>query len=306
MLPATLAQAQDTTVRIIVGFPSGGGADFVARLLAEHMKERIGAPVIVDNRPGAGGVVAARSFLQAPADGRTLILANDHMLSVVPQTIAQPGYDPARDFAAVGTVAIGETALAVHPRTSARTLGEYVAWLRAHPREDVVGVPAPGSAPEFMVAMIGQLAQMPLRAAPYKGGTQMIQDLIGGQIPAGIATAGELFTYHQAGQLRMVALTGTKRMPLLPNVPTFGESGIAGLENSTYLALFTRAGTLTDAVSRLNQALREALEAPKLREGLASLSMLAAYEAPAELALRRDRSVAVWSRIIKASGYQPQ
>lgn len=300
------ASAQGDAVRIIVGFPPGGGADYVARLLADQLKERLGQPVIVDNRPGAGGVVAASAFLQAPADGRTLILGNDHMLSVVPMTMAKPGYDPARDFAAVGTVALGETALAVHPRTGAKTLAEYTAWVKANSKDDTVGIPAPASAPEFMIGMISKRLGVPLRSVPYRGGAPMIQDLLAGQIHAGIATAGELFAHHQAGRLRMVVLTGTQRLPLLPDVPTFAEAGIAGLENSTYLALFTRSGTPAATTARLNQALREALAAPKLKEGLTTLAMQPHTESVDELAARRDRSIATWSAVIKAAGYVPQ
>lgn len=304
MAPAPWAQSD--TVRIIVGFPPGGGADYVARLLADQLKEQLGSTVIVDNRPGAGGVVAASVFLQAPADGRTLIIGNDHMLSVVPMTIAKPGYDPVRDFVAVGTVALTETAFAVHPRTGAKTLADYAAWLRAHPAEDTAGIPAPGSAPEFIVALLAKLAGASLRPIPYRGGAPMIQDLVAGQIPAGLATAGELFTHHQAGRVRMLGLTGTQRMALLPDVPTFGELGLAGLENSTYLALFARSGTPAPVVAKLNQAVRAALNTASVRDGLTTLSMLPLHESPEELAARRDKSVAAWSRIIKASGYVPQ
>jgi tripartite-type tricarboxylate transporter receptor subunit TctC len=299
-------RATGETVRILVGFPPGGGADYVARLLADHLKEHLGVPVIVDNRPGAGGVVAASVFLQAPADGRTLIVGNDHMLSVVPMTIAKPGYDPTRDFTAVGTVALGETAIAVHPRTNARTLAEYAAWLRANPTEDAAGIPAPGSAPEFILSMLAKQMGTSLRSVPYRGGAPMIQDLVAGQIVAGLATAGEFFTHHQAGRLRILGLTGARRLPLLAEVPTFGELGLAGLEHSTYLGLFTRAGTPAATVAKLSQALRAALDAPKMRAGLTTLSMMPLHESPDELAARRDRSVAAWSKIIKASGYVPQ
>lgn len=300
------AWAQGETFRIIVGFPPGGGADYVARLLADQLKDLLGAPVIVDNRPGAGGVVAASAFLQTPADGRTMIIGSDHLLSVLPMTIAKPGYDPARDFVAVGTVAITETALAVHPRTGARTLAEYETWLRANPKDDVAGVPAPGSAPEFIVGLLAQKAGLSLRSVPYRGGAPLITDLLAGQIPAGIVTAGELFAHHQGGRLRMLAVTGTQRMALLPEVPTFGELGVPGLDNSTYLALFTRAGTPPAMVARLNQALRGALDAPKLKESLTTLAMAPLHESPEQLAARRERSTASWARIIKASGYVPQ
>jgi len=306
LLALPSARAQGDSLRIIVGFPPGGGADYVARLLAEQLKDQFGAPVIVDNRPGAGGVVAASVFMQSNPDGRTLILASDHMLSVVPMTIAKPGYDPARDFLAVGTVALGETAFAVHPHKGVKTLEDYAAWLRAHPNDDVAGIPAPGSAPEFIVALLSKLLGNSLRPVPYRGGMPLIQDLIAGQIPAGLATAGELFAHHQAGRVRMLGVTGARRMPLLPEVPTFGELGLAGLEHSTYLALFTRSGTPAPTVAKLNQALRATLDNPKMREGLTKLSMTPLHESAEELAVRRDRSVAAWTRIIKSSGYLPQ
>lgn len=302
------ARAQDSAVplRIIVGFPPGGGADYVARLLAEHLQGGLQQTVIVDNRPGAGGIVAASQFLLAAGDGNTLILGNDHMLSVIPLTMKKLAYDPQRDFVAVGTVAVTEVALAVHESLGVRTMAEYLAWLASANARPFIGVPAPGSSPEFIAGLLGQKAAVTTSPVPYKGGAPLMQDLASGQIPAAITVVGELLPYQLSGHVRILASTGKTRLGLLPNVPTFGELGLAGLDNSTYLALFARTGTPPARVVRLNEALRHALAATKLREALSRVAMQPLYEPADALQLRRDHSIGAWARIIEASGYKPQ
>ena len=172
---AGLAQAQTGTVKLLVGFPPGGGTDAIARTLADKLKDQLGMPVIVENKAGAGGQIAAQALKAAPADGLTLFLSHDHTISILPLVMKNPGFDPARDFVAVGGFATFVNALAVSGGTPAMSMNEYVAWVRSQGAgKGTVGVPAPASVPEFLVQVIGQKYKLDLQAAPYRGSAPMM------------------------------------------------------------------------------------------------------------------------------------
>ena len=296
------AAANSPPHKIIVGFPPGGGADQVVRLLSEPMRSRLGAPVIIDNRPGAGGVIAIRTMLQGPVDSRTLIVLSDHQLSVAPLTIEKPGYHPIRDFEPVATVALGELALAVYPGLGVDGLPAFARWLARNPARDVVGIPAPASPPEFLADALARKMGISWRTVPYRGGAAMIQDLMGGQIPAGIATVGEFLPFQQAGQVRILAVSGAGRMKtLLPDTPTFGEIGIRGFDMGTFLGAFARAGIAPAALEQFNRAIAHAMQTREVQEGLSSVGMVPHYEPPAGLAARRDRSIEMWGEMIRSA-----
>lgn len=305
---AATAQAQESrrVVRILVGYPPGGTIDNAARLLAEKLRQELGQTVIVENRPGAGGQIAATVLKTAPADGSTLLLANDHQAAIIPLTMASPGYDAATDFVSVGMAAYFEAALAVHPRTNAKTLAEYIAWVKANPKESSIGIPAPASIPEFMVGVLGKAAGVGLTTIPYKGGAAMVQDLVGGQMPAGISTPGEMLQHVAAGKVRIIAVAGTKRSAFLPDVPTFSEAGIAGLEEGSFLAFYAPAGTPREVVQRYNRAINAALAMPDVQERLKPMTMVATPSTPEEMDARVRQFRAVWTKVIKDSGFTPQ
>ncbi len=308
LVPADAARAQEYKgiVRILVGYPPGGTIDNAARVLAERMKNELGQTVIVENRPGAGGQIAATALKAAAADGSTLLLANDHQAAIIPLTMASPGYDAATDFVPVGMVAYFEASLAVHPRTNVKTLAEYIAWVKANPKESSMGIPAPASIPEFMVGVLGKAAGVELTAIPYKGGAAMVQDLIGGQLPAGISTPGEMLQHVAAGRVRIIAVAGTKRSAFLPDVPTFTEAGIPGLEEGSFLAFYAPAGTPRAVVLRYNRALTAALATPDVQERFKPMTMIATPSTPEEMGARVGQFRTVWTKIIKDSGFTPR
>lgn len=304
-LAACAAQAQGGAIRILVGFPAGGTIDVVARVLADKMKDDLGAPVIVEARAGAGGQIAAQAVKAAAPDGRTLLLSPDHSMVVVPLTVRSPGYDPIADFTPVGQVARYLGAFAVASNTGVRTLPEFLAWAKANPGKASVGVPAPGSIPHFGMLDLGRQAGVALTTVPYKGSVPLVQDLMGGQLPAGTTAMGDFLEPHAAGKLRVVAVIDSRRSPLLPDVPTFTELGWK-VEFEYWIGLFAPARTDAAQVQRINAALGRALAMPDVRERMTKLVFEPAPGTPAAMGEKVRAGMAYWGPQVKAAGWELQ
>lgn len=308
---APLAHAADDSrpLRLLVGFPPGGGTDSIARLIAEPMKEALHRPVIVDNRPGAGGQIAAQVLKTAEPDGSTLFVTHDHTVSILPLVVKQPGFDTDRDFVPVGGFATFVNALAVSGTLPVRNFKEYVAWLRSERGNSAhlaVGVPAPASVPEFLVGVIARRYDLDLAAVPYRGSAPMIGDMLSGQIPAGIGSVPEFVENHRAGKLTVIAVLGAQRQAALPQVPTFGELGLTGFEDVPFYALYAPAGTPPATIDRLGMALQKAIATPAVRTRLTEWGLSVGYVPPTQLAAREHAYRAVWKKIIADSGFKPQ
>jgi tripartite-type tricarboxylate transporter receptor subunit TctC len=301
------ASAQSArSLRILVGFPPGGGTDAIARLLADKLKDALGAPVIVDNRPGAGGQLAAQALKAAAADGSTLLITHDHTVSILPLVVKNPGFDTARDFVPVAGFATFVNAFAVSGATPAKSFGEYVEWVRREGGKSAVGIPAPASVPEFLVKAIGQKNRLDLVAAPYRGSAPMIGDMLGNQIPAGVASVPEFVENHKAGKLRVVAVLGGARQAAMPEVPTFAELGLAGFEDVPFYGFFAPAGTPQAAIDSFGAALAKVIATAEVRERLTTLGMTVGFMPQKQFAERERLYAQTWARIIRDSGFQPQ
>ena len=306
-LACSLAQAQSAApVRILVGFPPGGGTDAIARTLADKLKDQLGAPVVVENKAGAGGQIAAQALKAAAPDGHTFFLSHDHSISILPLVTKNPGFDPATDFIPVAGFATFANALAVSGGTPAKSVAEYVRFVQQNGGKDTIGVPAPASIPEFMVGMIGAKYRIDVQAAPYRGSAPMMADMLGNQIKAGVASIPDFIENHKAGKVRIVAVIGDKRQAILPEVPTFAELGISGLEELPYYGLFAPAGTPPAVLDRFNQALQRVVAMPDVREQLTAMGLTVAYQPQAAFANRVKGYTQSWDRIIKASGFTPK
>jgi len=308
-LASGLAQAQaaaPATIRLLVGFPPGGGTDAIARTLADKLKDALGVPVVVDNKAGAGGQIAAQTLKASPPDGSVLFLSHDHSISILPLVTKNPGFDPATDFVPVGGFATFANALAVSGGTPAKSLAEYVAYVQAQGGKDTVGVPAPGSIPEFMVGLVGARYKRDLQSAPYRGSAPMMADMLGNQIKAGVASIPDFIENHKAGRVRVVAVIGDKRQPVLPDVPTFAELGLAGLEELPYYGVFAPAGTPQATLDRFNQALAGVLAQPDVKEKLTAMGLTVAHQPQAAFTARVKSYTQTWERIIRTSGFQPK
>lgn len=302
---ATLAQSNP--IKLMVGFPPGGGTDAIARTLADKLKDVLGTPVVVDNRAGAGGQIAAQALKTATPDGNTLFLSHDHTVSILPLVAKNPGFDPARDFVAVGGFATFVNALAISGGTPAKSVVEYVAWVRSNGAGmGTVGVPAPASVPEFLVKMIGQKYSLDLQSAPYRGAAPMMADMLGNQIAAGTGSIPDFIENHKAGKIRVAAVMGSARQAILPDVPTFAELGLSGFEDAPYYGIFAPAGTPLATVDRLSAALAKVVAMPEVRERLTAMGLTVGYMTPQQLTSREQAYSQTWARIIKASGFVPQ
>lgn len=289
-------------ITIVVPFPAGGSSDLMARLVAERMAPALGRPVIVENRAGAGGRIAARAVQAAPADGSRLLLANTSVMVLTPLAFADAGYDPIGGFAPVAGAAEFAAGMATGPMTGARDLAGLTAWLRANRERANVGVPAFGSIPHLTAIAYGRAIGLPLTVALYRGGAPIAQDLVAGQIPVGIGAAADFAGLHQGGQLRLVAVTGTRRAPGLPDVQTFAEAGLSGFEANAWNGFFAPAGTPAAAIAALNAAILAALREQEVVRRLEQAALIAAPAGPETLAgwITRDR--ATFAPLIEAAG----
>lgn len=305
-LLATTAGAQvDRPVRILVGFAPGGSADQAARLLAERITVDLKQPVIVENRPGAGGRVAAEALKNAAPDGGTIMIAPIVVPVLAPLVFAKLPYNPATDFAPIVQVANYQFALAVNAAHPARTVGELVTWYKANPDKANFGSPAPGSLPHFFGVMIAKGTGLDLVHVPFSGGGPMMTALLGNQISAAIDTVVDEIEQHRGGKARILATSGVARSPLLPDVPTFAEGGLKGVEGTGWFGLYAPAKTSPAVVAQINAAVNKALAAPELRERFLRLGLEPAGGSPGDLAAVEKRDTERWAPVVKASGFKP-
>jgi tripartite-type tricarboxylate transporter receptor subunit TctC len=303
--PTAPAHAQGSTTRILVGFPAGGTIDLVARVLAEHLKDELGATVIVDSKPGAGGQLAAQALKQAAPDGRTMLLSPDHTMVMLPITIKSPGFQPLVDFAPVAQVARYPGGLGVSSQVNVRSLDEYFAWARANPAQANIGVPAPGSIPQFLVHLLGQQSKAALTSVPYRGSAPMLQEMMGGQLASGTTALGDFVEPHLAGKVRVIAVLGPKRSAALPDVPTFAEQGYR-IEWEYWLGMFVPAKTPTAEIQRINAAIGRVLARADVRERMSKIVFEPAFGSAEDLGKLVRDGTSYWEPVVRASGWVPQ
>jgi tripartite-type tricarboxylate transporter receptor subunit TctC len=219
-----VAQTIDGPVHIIVGYAPGGSTDRVARIVGDKLQQKLGVSVVVENKTGAGGRLAAQ-YVKA-ATGNVLLLANPATMIVAPLVFKDNNYDPEKDFVPVSHVNDYEFAVAVGPAVPVHELTHLMAWLRANPNQANFGVPATGSLPRFFALMMGEKAKVTAQVVGYRGSAPLLSDLIGGQLPVAVDTFDTQLPQHESGKLRILAVSSALRSPLAPNVPTFKEAGL--------------------------------------------------------------------------------
>ena len=299
-----LALSQDARpIRVLVGFPPGGSTDIVARIMSDKMREFLGRPVIVENRPGNGGQVAAIQLKNAVPDGTTLMLSIDHTHVTIPLTFKEPGYDPLKDFTPIAGVAQYYNAMAASSKTGIRDLKGLAAWMKANPSQHNFGIPAAGSIPQFAGLIVGKSLGVEMLPIPYKGGAPLVQDLIAGQIPIGFGSLTELIEHHRAGRLRVLAVSGTQRARAAPEIPTFQELGLKGIDKNPWLAFFGPAGMPPSVVTNINAAVRAAMDTPEARERFLTIGIEAAPTQPEGLRVWVEDALKHWGPVIRDSGY---
>lgn len=300
------AQGSDAPLRILVGFPPGGATDTVARRLSEKLGSLLKRTVIVENRPGAGGMIATQQLKAAPPDGSTVMLTIDHTQVIVPLTFKAPGYEALADFTPLAGVASYSLSMAVSSKIGVKTLDEYKAWLKADPTRSNFGVPAIGSVPQFAGLLVGKALGVEMVPVPYRGGAPLVSDLIGGQIPMGVQSIAEHIEHHRRGTMHVLAVSGTERSKVAPDIPTFHELGVQGIERNSWIAFFGPRGLPQGFVTPFTRAVEEALKTPEIVEQLAKLGNEASYASPEQLREWVESATQHWGAVIRESGFQLQ
>ena len=300
---AAVAQV-DKPVRLLVGFAPGASTDTAARLLADRMKDELKQPVSVDNKPGAAGRIAAEMLKNAPADGSTIMITPIVVPVLAPLVFSKLTYDPVADFAPIAQVATFQFALAVNATHPAKNVQELVAWFKANPALANYGTPGPGSLPHFFGVMLARGAGLDLIHVPYNGGGPLMTALVGNQVSSGFDTLVDQIELHRTGKIRLIATSAAQRSPLLPEVPTFGEAGMKGVEGTAWFAVYAPAKTPDATVKQINAAINKALTSPELRERFGKLGLEPTGGSPADLAAAMKRDTERWAPIVKASGFR--
>lgn len=298
------AQPAEGPLRIVVPYAPGGATDKVARLVGDKLQAGLGLPVVVENRTGAGGRLAAQQLKGAPANQNAILIANPAVMFVAPLVFKDASYDPEKDFVPLSVVNEYEFGLAVASAVPVRELSHLIAWLRANPEKANFGVPATGSLPHFFALMMGEKASVKAQVVGYRGSAPLVSDLIGGQVPVAFDTLETQLPQHDAGKLRVLASSGAKRSPWSPGIPTFRESGL-DLVATGWNAFFAPATMPADRVERISQAIQAAMRDPETQRRFteAKLTPVVSTRAQSESLLKAYR--AQWAPVVQKSGYQP-
>jgi len=289
--------------RILVAFPPGGASDLIARLIQDKMKDALGTLVIVENRAGGNGAIAAEVLKNATPNGKTLMITAI-VFVLAPLTQSNLRYDPFKDFAPVSLAANYQIVLTVGPGTPAKTLEEYIVWAKANRAKATYGVPAAGGLAHFFGVMLAQATGLDLAAVPYKGGGPLAIDLMGGQIPAGTILFSDIIKQHQSGKVRILAISGSERSPVAPEVPTFRERGFAAMQAGGWQAFFAPAKTPRQVIDRISGAIAVAIKSPDIYDRLLALGLEPVGSTADELAKRMAEDAAHWAPAVKASGFR--
>lgn len=301
---AAQAQKPEGPLRLVVGYAPGGASDRAARLVGEALQARYGISVIVENKAGAGGRLAAQQLRQASAADNVLMLGNPAVITVAPLVFKDNRYDPEVDFVPVSLVTSYEFGVAVGPQVPVREARHLVAWLKANPEKAFFGVPATGSLPHFFALMLAERASIKADVVGYKGSAPLSVELIGGQIPVAIDTLDALLPLHQRGRLRILALSGKTRSEFDKDIPTLKESGI-GLEASGWNAFFAPRSMPAERVQALAQAIQSVMADPAVRKRFTEASMEPMSMSQRETAELLKAYKAQWEPVVKRSGYEP-
>lgn len=291
-------------VRLLVGFPPGGTADQLARLIAAHVQDRAGLPIVVENRPGAGGVVATTAIVTGQADGSSMVLATMGSTIMSKLTYVRMPYDPQRDLAPITLAATFQLALAVHPSLPAETVPQFVAWARANPTQADFAIPAPGGHSQFFGVMLGKEIGVAMQPIPYRGSAPLMADLVAGQVRLSIVPLSDALALHRGGKVRIIATTGDARSLSAPDIPTFTEAGHPQLVGVGWLGVYAAARTPGDIVLGLNRAVVEALSAADIRERIVALGLEPRTSTPEGLAAFDETERQRWEPIVKATGFK--
>ena len=300
--PAAAQTYPSRPITLVVPFPPGGSATIIARIIADKMSEGLGQQIVVDNRGGAGGSIAARQVAKSAPDGATLLLAFTGTLAVSPLIFANVGYDPRKDFAGIGLIGMAPSVLAVHPSVPARSVSDLVGIAKAEPGKIQYGSPGIGTTNHLAGELLAAMTSIKITHIPYKGTGPAITDLLGGHIAMMFAPIPAAHGNVSAGALRALGVTSLKRSSLWPDIPTVAETGLPGFEVVQRSTLLAPAGTPRTIIERLNKELNAVLVTDEVRRRLAVEGGEPVPGAPEEYAADIDREEMRWSKLVATIG----
>ena len=302
------AVAQGNQIRLLVGFPPGGASDTVARVVGERLQKELGQPVIVENKPGIGGRLAAEALKNAAPDGLTYLVAPN--ASGVFQHLMHPAatlrYDLLADLKPVGVITTYPMGMAVSANVPASNLKEYIAWVKANPAQGNVGTAGLGGDTHFNALQLAKAAGISLQVVPYRGNGPLMTELVGGQLPAGMLVAGDFIQQVRGGKAKALGVLGSKRSPLMPDVPTFVEQGFETGGGDGWIGLWATMKAPKAETDRMEAALKKVMTGGDIKDLLAARVMHADFRPAAEMAQILQRELDHWGPVIKASGFKPE
>jgi tripartite-type tricarboxylate transporter receptor subunit TctC len=303
LLPrAGLAQgawAPTRPLRFVVPFPPGGATDVVARVLAERMQEKLGQPVTVENRTGAGGNVGVENVVRSAPDGYSILMGTTGTLTINPHLYTNMGFNPATDLAGVSMAFATDHVLIVNPSVPAQTAQEFIALLKARPGQISYGSGGNGSSTHLVPELFKLVAQVDMQHVPYRGSAPALNDTVAGNVQAMLDQLPSALPMIQAGRVRALAVTGPRRSRVLPNLPTMAEIGLPQAEATSWGAVMAPAGTPAPVIERLNAAIRESLAEAGVQQRLAAAGADAVVSTPAELAATMRSETEKWGRVVR-------
>lgn len=294
----------DKPIKILVGFPPGGSADTVARMLAQHMTAKLGGQaVVVDNKPGAAGRIAIEALKNSAPDGNTLFVTPSGPMVIFPHVLKKMSFDPVKDFTPISQLAGFQFAVVSGPKTQVKNIAEMLAKVKSDPTGSTYGSSGNGTVPHFLGVMLGETAKIDFQHIPFQGGAPAMTALLGGHIGYNMDVVSESLENHRAGKARIIAVTGARRSSQLPEVPTLREQGIA-MDASAWFAIYGPANMPAPTLARINKAVVEAINDPAAKAKLASLGFDVIGSTPEQLAAVQKADLNKWEKPIKATGFQ--
>jgi len=300
------AFAQGKITRLVVAFPAGGPVDFVARAIGEQLGKELGQQVIVENKAGANGAIAAEYVARSAPDGQTLWLTSVGAVAINPPLYEKLPYDPVRDLAPVSLVVNNVELLVVNPANPANSGAEFIANTRQQAKGATMASSGIGSVPHLAMELLADATKAKLLHVPYKGAAPAITDVVAGHVDGFFGDIPGLIGFVKAGKLKPIGIAAPKRHPLLPEVKTFEEMGISGVDSDNWYALFASKATPAADIERLNQAVRRTLGNEAVAARLMASGAVPAASSPAELATLLRNDTAKWARVIKAKNIKPE
>jgi tripartite-type tricarboxylate transporter receptor subunit TctC len=294
--------APDRPINLVIPFVAGGSTDVAGRILAERMRATLGQPVVVENRTGAGGNVAAEAVVRARPDGHTLLMGTTGLMTTNQHIYRRMGFDPLRDLAPVSMAFTSDLVIVVHPSVPARTLRELVELAKAEPGSLSFGSSGAGATTHTAMELFKLAAGVDMAHVPYRGSGAAMNDLLAGTIQVMMIQIAGSIGHIRDGQVRPLAVTGQRRDPTLPEVPTVAEAGLPGAEATSWGCIVAPAGTPAAAVERLSAAVREAVADPAVQERMRSVGLEGVASSPAELAAFMRAESEKWGRVVRQAG----